>query len=417
MSGAAAVVAVCSLAVLVADPALALAALAFLSGFDDYIRPAVIYRDFLVADVVGLTLIVTVIRHAKIPRGAVGLRLGLAALVLFCAFNVISLGPANWSEAVDNVARLFYFTTLVAAVGVMSPRVPLRAVGWALVASLLVRFLYEGWYYFAGSSFVFHYSYQFGAMTSNANTLGGFGACVLPLSCALAFRTSWVPRMLAVLASLLLAGGVFLSYSKGAWITGCVSVAAWFAEAVRRRWVDPRPLVAVAAVVLIAIALVPPLRRLPAVAVARWVSQASVLSNRERMRYITTAAKFAGDHPVLGIGLERFGPAYLEAHQLPRGPDDPHSGYLLVASELGIPALGCFLFVLGTALITAFRNSLTDLEEAPTRLALAAAIAAVLVLQLFSAEPLSSRVCWMILALALAPPSRVRLPGVHPGLP
>jgi O-antigen ligase len=189
-------------------------------------------------------------------------------------------------------------------------------------------------------------------------------------------------------------------------VTAAVSVGRWFAEVRRRRWVSPRPVVALVVSILIAASLFPEIRRLPVLAIDRWVSEASAISNRERIRYLTTAASFVQEHPISGIGLERFGPAYLEAHQLPRGPDDPHNAYLMVAAELGIPALGCYLFLLFTALITAFGNSVIDPDDAPTRLALAASIVAILVLQLFSTEPLSSRVCWVTLALALTP-----LPG------
>jgi hypothetical protein len=212
LKGALVIPAVCALVLLFASPALAVAAVSLLAAFDDYIRPAVIYRDFLVVDVIGFALIAGVAkRRPAFPAGAAGLTLGLAALTLFCGFNIVSLGPLNWTEAVDNVARLLYFTALVAAIGIVSPHVPLRPIVWALVGSLLARFLYEGFYYFGGSAFVLHFSYQFGAITSNANTLGGLGACVLPLSCSLALRGRRALRRVAAAITLALSAGIFLS--------------------------------------------------------------------------------------------------------------------------------------------------------------------------------------------------------------
>jgi O-antigen ligase len=396
----------CGAAVVLSSVRIALIALAFLAPFDGYISSVVIYRDFLTADVVGLAIIVGQwMRGAHLPRSA-AVAAALWTLALLCALHVISLGPLNWRDAADNVARFIYLAVLVAAVASVGRDVPLRAVTAALVAAMVLRFIYEGRYYFSSSTFVFHHSYQFGAITSNPNTLAGLAACVLPMSCSLILAAgSRAGRRLAAVATLLLLAGIFLSYSKGAWLTASAALALWTWHVVRRGWVRWRRLgLAVALVVAIG-ALIPQTRRVPALIVERWVSQGSVISNRERVRYLETAAALIRQHPLLGVGLERFGSAYLTARHATRGPDDPHNAYLMVAVELGVPALGCYIFLLAVVLVTSYRLAESaDDDQAPMRFALSASATGLMVFQLFSAEPLSSRILWVVMALAIASP-------------
>jgi O-antigen ligase len=59
------------------------------------------------------------------------------------------------------------------------------------------------------------------------------------------------------------------------------------------------------------------------------------------------------DYPLLGVGLGRFGyyvDAYASEPLRPQDPRDVHNAYLLVATELGIPALLVFLAILASFL-------------------------------------------------------------------
>jgi O-antigen ligase len=414
----AATAALCGAAVALSSIRIALIALAFLAPFDGYISSVVVYRDFLAADVVGLAIIVGQWRRgAHLPRGA-AVTAALWVLALLCALHVLSLGPLNWREAADNVARFIYFALLVAAVASAARDVPLRAVTAALVAGVALRFIFEGRYYFSSSTFVLHYSYQFGVMTSNPNTLAGVAACVLPMSCSFILAPGpRAGRRLAAVVTLLLLAGILLSYSKGAWLTASAALTLWTWHVVRRGWVRWRALgVAVALAVVIA-ALIPQTRRIPALIVERWVSQGSVISNRERVRYLETAAVLVRQHPIFGVGLERFGSAYLAARHALRGPDDPHNAYLMVAVELGVPALGCYIFLMAIVFVTTYRYAESaDDDHAPLRIALSASVAGLLVFQLFSAEPLTSRIIWVIMALAIAPPPEALREATRPAL-
>jgi O-antigen ligase len=65
------------------------------------------------------------------------------------------------------------------------------------------------------------------------------------------------------------------------------------------------------------------------------------------------AMRIIRDYPLTGVGLGRFGyyvDRYAEVPLRPQDPRDVHNAYLLIATELGIPALLVFLGVLATFL-------------------------------------------------------------------
>ncbi len=405
----------CAGAVAVSSIRIAVLVLAFLAPFDGYISQAVVYQDFLAADLAGLAIIVGQWRRgARIPRDGITVAT-LAALALLVALHLLSLSSHNWREASDNVARFLYFVGLVAAIASAGPSLPIRSMGGCLVAGVALRFLYEGVFYFSSPTFVLHPSFQFGAMTSNPNTLAGLAACVVPIGCSFVLAPgSRSRRVLAAAATLLLVSGIFLSYSKGAWLTLSAAVALWLWHVARKRTLRWRAICIALVLAASAAALVPQARQIPGLIIERWTSQGSVISNRERVRYLETAAVLIREHPVLGVGLERFGQEYVRARNAVRGPEDPHNAYLMIAAELGVPALGCYLFLLVVLSVATYRRAdATDVRHGPMRTALSACVIGLLTFQLFSAEPLTSRILWVILALAVAQ-SREGSPGHTP---
>lgn len=380
-------------------------ALAALAPFDGYIGPMVLYRDFLVTDVVGAAVIVgQVSRGAALPARS-SVVPAAAALAVLGGLHVLSLGPDNWQLAADNVARFFYFVALVLAVASTRDAALVRAGLVALCAGEAIRFSLEAAVYFTSPQFVLHPSFQFGALTSNPNSLAGFGACLLPVAASLLFVRRRAVQVFGAAVTGLLVVGILLSYSKGSWVTASAAGVVWVWHLAHRGWLPSRRMLAAAAAVLVAGVLVTPvLRSIPSLIVERWQSHGSTISNEERLRYVETAARVIVAHPFTGVGLERFGSAYVAARRVIRGPDDPHNAYLMVAAELGLPALGCYLLFLGIVTVHCYRRArLSGSDIAPYAIGLSAATVGLLVMQLFSAEPLASRIFWVLAALAITP--------------
>jgi O-antigen ligase len=199
-----------------------------------------------------------------------------------------------------------------------------------------------------------------------------------------------------------LAAGIVLTFSKGAWVTACAGLGVVSLHAIVRGW-RPAPRARLAAVAVIAIAmLLPPVRAVPVMMFERWTSYGSELSNRERLRYIDVATTLIVDKPLLGVGLERFGDAFKEHTGARVGPDDPHNAYMMVAAELGVPALGTYVLMAAAVAAAAWRRGRSaSRETAAVRVGLSAAVCALLVFQVFSAEPLASRLTWIVFGLAL----------------
>jgi hypothetical protein len=381
--------------------------LGFLAPFDGYISSVVVYRDLLAVDLIGLALIVGEWRRGwRFPTRPATMA-ALTALFALFVFNVLSLGPANWTHAWDNAARLAFWCVVMAAIISTRQHTHLRPVCAGLVLGIAVRFGYEAYLFVTNPGFVLHPAYQFGNFTSNPNTMAGFGACVLPMAAAFMVSTaSRRMRVVAAITTMSLLLGIVLSFSKGSWLAAAAASAVWSFHGLRTGFLTRRAMVRTVVVLALLVLLVPSLRRMPGLMLQRWMSHGSAVSNQERLRYIETAVSLILEHPVSGVGLERFGEEYLKTRRLVRGPDDPHNGYLMVAVELGIPALGCLLLFQALVAVSAFVSVREGpAAVAPLYAALSAGVAALLVFQMFSAEPLTARTALVVMALCLTVPS------------
>ena len=399
--GAAAFILIATIAA--ASASVGIGIVAFLGPMDAYVGPLVVYRDLLITDALLLAFIAGRVWMAGSTVLAPDAKSSCVLLMLFLAFHVISLSPANWADAIDNVARLAFFAALLWALAGCSvtPRAAMGATV-ALSVATLARMAQEAVPYARG--FIFDPSYQFGAMTSNPNTLGGFAAAVVPMAIAMAvFHPSARGRLVGAGLSATMLGGIALTFSKSAWVATLAGLIVVFAHFLAHGFRPRRRVLALALAVLLLALMIPRVRALPVMMVARWTSYGSELSNRERLRYIDVSARLIVRQPLLGVGLERYGPAFKYETGARLGPEDPHNGYLMIASELGIPALGCFLLLAGTVVIGAWRRGRGAVPDlAFFRVGLSACVAALLVFQLFSAEPLTARLTWILFGLALS---------------
>jgi O-antigen ligase len=120
----------------------------------------------------------------------------------------------------------------------------------------------------------------------------------------------------------------------------------------------------------------------------------STLSGRgslvERTYTVTAAAHMAIDHPLLGVGLDRFGPEYVGGYKPAAAhltPDSAHAFWPEIAAELGLPALAFVLLLYAAAMAALWRVYRSPPDNA-TKLLAAALIA--------------SLVAWLLVATAFA---------------
>ncbi|HZB26844.1 MAG TPA: O-antigen ligase family protein [Vicinamibacterales bacterium] len=379
------------------------ALVAFLAPMDAYVRPLVVYKDLLITDAIILAFIGgRAWMSTAVPRAS-DAKSGCVLLLLFLALHIVSVSPGNWADAVDNVARLAFFAALVwtlAGCGLTAGAATAAAVG--LSVATLARMAQEAVPYARG--FIFDPSYQFGALTSNPNTLGGFAAAVVPIGAAMAvFHPSARSRLVGLALSAAMAGGIVLTFSKSAWVATAAGLLIVGAHVLLRDLRPSRRVLMLALAAVVAAMMIPRARALPLMMVSRWTSYGSELSNMERLRYIDVSGRLILRQPLFGVGLERYGPAFKEETGAPLGPEDPHNGYLMVATELGLPALGCFFLFAAIVVLGAWRRAReAAADDAHLRVGLSASTVAVLVFQLFSAEPLTARLTWVLFGLALS---------------
>jgi O-antigen ligase len=381
---------------------LAALAVAAAAPFDGYVRPAVIYRDFLVGDVAGLLLIAAALRPAQ--RRLDPARGWAAALVVAAGLVttfLLSFAHAPSAAGLVQVLRLGYLVALLAVIPLVVPARWLPVMLTVVTAGTVIRFAMEAVPFFTSPDFVIAPYFQFGSFTSNPNTLGGFGSAVFGATLGLALAGRGGRRFVFAGLAIVLGAGIVLSFSKGAWIAsaaGALTCVVCALPTLSRRSVN---IGVVAAALALAVAAATPIRSIPELMIQRWTSYGSVLSNAERLRYVFAAARIVRAHPVLGAGIGDFRDAFRVTERAVLGPDDPHDVYLAVASEAGIPALTLYGLLLAAVLLAAGRATWTPDANVRVRAGVVGALVALGVFGLVSSEPLSARTAWVLMGCAL----------------
>jgi putative inorganic carbon (HCO3(-)) transporter len=151
-------------------------------------------------------------------------------------------------------------------------------------------------------------------------------------------------------------------------------------------------LIGVAVVVLVAGMLASP-------SIRHKASLSHVTSGRSTL--VSTGLKVAVHHPVLGVGVGGFKRAYADLAHL-KGKDPKaaasHTTPITVAAENGLPGLLIFLWLIGTALLLAFRRLGPDFDG-NARLAFGLALVAILVHCVFYNALFEDPTFWGLLAL------------------
>jgi putative inorganic carbon (hco3(-)) transporter len=253
---------------------------------------------------------------------------------------------------------------------------------------------------------------RLGGPLGSENRYGQILAVILPLALIRAFREpSKRRRLLAGVGSLLILGGIMLTFSRGT----AVAVGATLALMVLLREIRLRHLLVSVAVLTAVVAFVVPdyVARLSSLGEVTALSSQptedapdSALVGRQTENL--AAWNTFLDHPVIGVGpgvyfqeysreyANRLGLRYLRSER--RG----HSLYLEMAADLGIVGLGAFLAMVGTALALVYRGARRWRGRDPERAILGTSFFFTLVAYLASAAFLHlsyQRFFWALLAL------------------
>jgi O-antigen ligase/Tfp pilus assembly protein PilF len=296
--------------------------------------------------------------------------LAVAVVLLASVSAVVSVHPGKSLEAMLNLLAILglFLATLFLVRGAGHARLlALAQVLCALpVAILGILQHYRPELVPAGSSYPGRALGPFG----QPNRLGGYLIAALPLAITLSFVThDRTLRALLLGSALVLALGVVLTYSRGAWISFGLAAAALAFVFLRWPELAPRPLPAAMAV---GVLLIPAIVLLPSI-ISRvapgppsgkaWnlpfdPEREGSASMRRAVWQGSLAA--ASARPLLGWGVGAFREAFdrskdatmkrLEAEG-GRTADQAHGYYLATLVERGVPGLSIFILFAGVALL------------------------------------------------------------------
>jgi len=205
------------------------------------------------------------------------------------------------------------------------------------------------------------------------NPYAGFLNMVFPLAVALALDGG-TRRVWYRLASVLLAGALLASQSRGALIAAGVALAVVLGCRSRRMarlgWTGV--LAALLGALLAAFNLLPPApvnRVLTAVGLGDVafdnVTNANFSAVERAAHWLAGVRMFAA-HPLLGVGIGNYGAAYPAYH--PRGwyasLDHAHNYYINIAAEAGVLGLTAYALLLGSALWYSYASVRQEADRA-----------------------------------------------------
>jgi O-Antigen ligase len=258
---------------------------------------------------------------------------------------------------------------------------------------------------------------RLGGPIGSENRYAQILAVVLPLALIRAFRDRrGTGRLVAAAASVLIAGGIFLTFSRGAAVAVALTILLMvLLRELKLRNVLPAIAVLTAIVIFVVPDYVIRLRSLEGVTALSSASTSStsgVDSAIEGRQTENLAALHVFiDHPVTGVGpgvyfreysrdyANRLGLRYLGSDR--RG----HSLYLEMLADTGIIGLTAFLAMAGAALVLLFRAARYWRDRDPERAIIASSFLFALIAYLASAMFLHlsyQRYFWAVLGLASA---------------
>ena len=161
-----------------------------------------------------------------------------------------------------------------------------------------------------------------------------------------------------VMITVVLAAGLYLSFSRGAWLGAAAAIGAVIVFAPRRLWIG----LALAVVALVGLLSLSSAGLLPSAISDRLADAGTLFDIRdvrgvpindanyaliERLAHWQAAINMLTDHPWTGVGFSNYQPVY-EQYRLLNWPmplGHAHNIYLNVAAETGLIGLGCYLLL------------------------------------------------------------------------
>ena len=282
--------------------------------------------------------------------------LGSGGLALYLFFAMVMLSPlfSRWPEAsLETVSEsVKYLAAFVVAANVLDTRKRIRHAVAVLVLASLFPTLGAVLRYLSGENLVEGTRAVWLGVFSNPNFLAYHLVVAIPL--ALALRDAAKPGENRVIVRLfwlgivgLLCAGVLLTGSRGGAMGAGAVLLLWLA----RSLVRGRIAIGAAAAVVIALLMTPSSpfsREATRTTLAGEIDE----SSQGRVDAWRTAERMVYHNPIVGVGAGAFVDSFDEY-----APGDAgraratHNSFVMVAAELGIPALLVFLAAIGTALL------------------------------------------------------------------
>lgn len=322
-----------------------------------------------------------------------------AALLLAIATCVTGLAhpDQDWAEAIKRVGYVAVGALVVALGRRDRAVVSSGLLTYALVAAGMAV---VGFALLAQGSGEASQAFYFGLHYTTSSRNGDAYFLLLPAFVALGFLSTAtvrpVVRALTAVAFILLAVGLLLSFSRGAWLATAAGLALFLLLARGHR----RPLLAVLAVIAIAAALiVSQVTRVPvasqlydrAASIAQFTNAPSN-SNSERLRLLEDSAGLIAQHPLTGTGVGLLEGAY---SQLPDviGLAHAENAYVTVLAEYGLLGLCSLILVVAWPLVRLRPRPGAAVD--PMRLALFCGLI-VLALNALTDNPVASASYWIL---------------------
>jgi putative inorganic carbon (hco3(-)) transporter len=219
------------------------------------------------------------------------------------------------------------------------------------------------------------------------NPFAGFVGMVLPIAIAVtAYYTLHIAQSIVArhslrmthdvlrftlyaIMTLLLASGLFLSFSRGAWLGAAAAIGIVIVFAPKRLWIGT----ALAAVALIGLIGLSSAGLLPSAISERLADAGTLLDIRdvrgvpindtnyaliERQAHWQAALNMLTEHPWTGVGFSNYQPLY-EQYRLLNWPmplGHAHNIYLNIAAETGVIGLGLYLLLWISIFTLTFRT-------------------------------------------------------------
>ena len=332
---------------------------------------------------------VVINRRKLVMDAAHGLVFGLLAIAM-----ISTVQAPSTTDALATTTRYASFVALFVVISqYVRDEALFRRIVWVLSIAASVTGGYALWEFLSGRMLSAR------TVQGDPNDIAFVLATTLPLTFWL-LGTRRAQRVLVLCLIGIIALAILLTFSRGG-LVGLAAGITWKILVERRHRGAILTGVIIAAVAIGVVLATDPGRVETGLKAKQTVASENVAT---RLDAWSKAARFAVDHPLLGIGPGNFRTSYAAVAGAPAGTDTVvvvHNAYLDVAAELGVLAM--ILFVSYLAVVFGYSTTAERDKRGPP--GLAGAVQTALVISVFSALTLSEQYYapfWLLGGLACA---------------